>query len=92
MTGPDSADGVPATDAEVLREEIRRTRADLGETVQALAAKADVRARLRQSAAGTADRVRNTMRDPRRTPIPWIALAAGTAVLVVLIVTRGRRR
>lgn len=91
MTGPDSADGVPATDVEVLREEIRRTRADLGETVQALAAKADVRARLRQSAAGTADRVRNTMRDPRRT-IPWIALAAGTAVLVVLIVTRGRRR
>lgn len=41
---------------EALREEIRQTRAELGETVQALAAKADVKRRLRQSAARTSDR------------------------------------
>lgn len=43
---------------EALREEIRQTRAELGETVQALAAKADVKGRVKESATHTADRVR----------------------------------
>ncbi|MFC7545299.1 DUF3618 domain-containing protein [Plantactinospora sp. GCM10030261] len=45
-------------DTEALRAEIQRTRADLGETVQALTAKADVKARLKESAAQTKARVR----------------------------------
>ncbi|MGC1211840.1 MAG: DUF3618 domain-containing protein [Micromonospora sp.] len=36
-------------DTEALREEIRRTRVELGETMELLAAKADVKARLRES-------------------------------------------
>lgn len=103
MTGPDSADNRPATQTEMLREEIRQTRADLGATVQALAAKADVKARVRRSATGTAhrvresagqtaDRVRYMMAHPRTHPVPWIAVAAGAAVLVVMLVARGRRR
>ncbi|WLS45020.1 DUF3618 domain-containing protein [Micromonospora profundi] len=46
-------------DTEALREEIRRTRVELGETVEALAAKADVKARLKESA----DQARARMRE-----------------------------
>jgi hypothetical protein len=58
-------------DTEALRAEIRQTRAELGETVQALAAKADVKARVRQSVAQTTERAREN-----RVPL----VAAATAV------------
>ncbi len=45
-------------DTEALREEIRRTRVELGETMEALAAKADVKARLRSSAEQARGRMR----------------------------------
>ncbi|MET8230698.1 DUF3618 domain-containing protein [Micromonospora sp. NPDC005298] len=45
-------------DTEALREEIRRTRVELGETMEALAAKADVKARLKESAGQARERVR----------------------------------
>ncbi|MCX4473265.1 hypothetical protein C5N14_18325 [Micromonospora sp. MW-13] len=45
-------------DTEALREEIRRTRVELGETMEALAAKADVKARLRSSAEQAKGRMR----------------------------------
>jgi hypothetical protein len=45
-------------DTEALREEIRRTRVELGETVELLAAKADVKARLKDSAEQTKQRMR----------------------------------
>ncbi|MDG9675434.1 DUF3618 domain-containing protein [Micromonospora sp. DH14] len=45
-------------DTEALREEIRRTRVELGETMEALAAKADVKARLRESAEQAKERMR----------------------------------
>jgi ElaB/YqjD/DUF883 family membrane-anchored ribosome-binding protein len=44
-------------DLAVLREEIKQTRADLGETVQALAARADVKARAREQVEHTKERV-----------------------------------
>ncbi|BBH63648.1 hypothetical protein ACTI_03330 [Actinoplanes sp. OR16] len=44
-------------DLAVLREEIKQTRADLGETVQALAARADVKARAREQVEQTRQRV-----------------------------------
>ncbi|KXK61484.1 MULTISPECIES: DUF3618 domain-containing protein [Micromonospora] len=43
---------------EALRAEIRRTRMELGETVEALAAKADVKARLKESADQAKERMR----------------------------------
>ncbi|WP_416905288.1 DUF3618 domain-containing protein [Micromonospora echinospora] len=52
MTGNGSGD------PEALREEIRRTRIELGETVEALAAKVDVKARLRESAEQARERMR----------------------------------
>jgi hypothetical protein len=44
-------------DLAVLREEIKQTRAELGETVQALAARADVKARARDQVEHTRQRV-----------------------------------
>jgi hypothetical protein len=75
-----------------LRDDIERTRAELGETVQALAAKTDVKARVRESAAHGADVVKESVRDAGRRPRSWIAIGAGAAALVVLLVLRRRRR
>nr|WP_173167034.1 DUF3618 domain-containing protein [Phytohabitans suffuscus] len=76
-------------DTEALRAEIRQTRADLGETVQALAAKADVKARVRRSAAQTAERARENR-------IQLVAAATAVtgvlAAIVVLTVLRKRSR
>jgi ElaB/YqjD/DUF883 family membrane-anchored ribosome-binding protein len=44
-------------DLVALREDIRQTRADLGATVQALAARADVKARAREQVQETKQRV-----------------------------------
>ena len=44
------------TDTQLLREEIAQTRADLGETAAALAAKADVKARAKTKASEVAGR------------------------------------
>jgi len=92
---------------EALRAEIQQTRTELGETVQALAAKADVKARLKGSAVHTRDRVRqragqtgasvrSSVHDAGsvalRHPVPWIVIAAGAlALTVVVLVARGRR-
>ncbi|GGM03881.1 MULTISPECIES: DUF3618 domain-containing protein [Micromonospora] len=56
MTGNGNGNGTG--DAEALRAEIRRTRMELGETMEALAAKADVKARLKDSADQAKERVR----------------------------------
>jgi sRNA-binding protein len=45
-------------DVDALRTEIAQTRADLGETVQALAAKADVKARAKEQVEQTRQKVR----------------------------------
>ena len=52
--------GHSSPDPDVLREEIRQTRADLGETVQALAARADVKARAKEQVEQTKQRVRQS--------------------------------
>lgn len=51
-----SSGGKP--DVEALRAEIKQTRADLGETVQALAAKADVKARAKEQVEQTKQKVK----------------------------------
>jgi Protein of unknown function (DUF3618) len=78
-------------EAGALRDEIERTRAELGETVEALAARTDVKARVRESAAHRAEVVKDSVRQASRRPVPWIAIAAGAAAVVALLVWRGRR-
>lgn len=72
-------------DADTLRAEILRTREELGQTLQVLVERADVKSRVTHSVQRTA-----------RKPAPWFALAAGaTAVVVALWLARGgfpRRR
>ncbi|MEJ3744774.1 DUF3618 domain-containing protein [Actinomycetes bacterium KLBMP 9797] len=88
------------TDTELLRAEIRRTRAELGDTVQALAAKADVKARVRASATQTRERVLESAVHTREragaavrgNPVPWAALAAGAAAAIILLMVIQRRR
>jgi hypothetical protein len=76
-------------DLDLLREDIRQARADLGETVQALAAKADVKARVRASAEHTRERA---IAQVRGNPVPWAAMAAGAAAAVIVLMVIQRRR
>ena len=71
-----------------LRAEIAQTRAELGETVEALAARTDVKARTAALKVKAADAVRSAA--ARRSMAPAAAVAA-LATGVVLVV-RGRKR
>jgi len=121
-------------DVEALRREIKQTRAELGETVQALAAKADVKARAKEQVEQTKQRARaqvhgatervrevaataaavatgrgrsatalqdaealDEMQDARvrvrRRPVPFVAVvAAGVALVGIILIVRGRRK
>lgn len=59
MTGPNSAPPEPGPDAGVddLQADIAETRAALGDTVNSLTAKLDVKGRATQAAADTKDRI-----------------------------------
>ena len=70
------------TDPQQLRAEIEKTRAELGETVQELAAKADVKARAKQAAGDTADRLRqklSTVKEQAGQATGAVAQRASTA-------------
>lgn len=75
------------TQARALREEIDQTRTDLGDTVQELAARVDVPARMRARYRRGAARV-------RRAPVAWLAATGGAVVaaVAIVLVVRGRRR
>jgi Protein of unknown function (DUF3618) len=59
----------PPDDPEELREQIERTRDRLGETVQALAAKADVKARAQDKAAQLTERLKGKADQARQQAI-----------------------
>jgi hypothetical protein len=106
MTEARARNGRP--DVEALREEIRQTRVELGQTVEALAAKADIKARMKESAEHTAERMKESAGQAvekvkgrlveageaaKRRPVPLAAIAGGAvALLVIYLVIRGRRR
>lgn len=96
--------GTPQPDANQLRADIKETRQELGDTVEALAAKADVKTRAEQGAQRAllnarsrgrefADRAREYAADPANAAKVKGAgaAAAGTAVLVILAQARRRR-
>jgi len=80
----------PKPSVEELRAEIKQTRADLGETVQALAAKADVKARAKEQVEVARERALETVRT-NQVPIA-IVVAGAMAVVGIILVLRGRRR
>ena len=73
--------------AEELQQEIEQTRQQLGQTVDELAAKTDVKARARAAATEVSGRVRRSQLVQRRWPL---ALAAG--VLIAGSVAAWRRK
>ncbi len=72
-----SAGGKP--DVEALREEIKQTRAELGETVQALAAKADVKARAKEQVELTKQKAKAQVHDATGKVREAAAAAVGVA-------------
>lgn len=133
-------------DVDALRAEIKQTRAELGETVQALAAKTDVKARAKEQVeltkakakaqvheatekvrgvaanaaavasdkvraatsqagdkvspaldkvreTGALDKAQEAREQVRRNPVPFAAvLAAGVALVGIILIVRGRRK
>jgi Protein of unknown function (DUF3618) len=55
----------PPSDPQALRAEIEQTRTDLGETVEALAAKTDVKARATLAASEATDTIEHSVRATR---------------------------
>jgi hypothetical protein len=95
--GPGPGDA-PPDGIQALTEEIERTREDVGQTVAAPAAKADITARLREEESEVAGRLRDAggkvkeriMAVPRQRRV---ALTAACAVLLAgVLITRLRRR
>jgi hypothetical protein len=83
-----------------IQQEIERTRERLGDTVDELAAKADVKARTRAKAAemkakaqdrtaGVSERVKGSQAMQRRWPL---AVAAGVLVVGSAVIWRRRKR
>jgi hypothetical protein len=99
-----STNGAPETEAERIVADIEATRADLGETVDALAGKLDVRAQARSQVADARERinrqvatVRDAATDDRGNPTTAAkgvagGIAAALALLVVRSVVRRRRQ
>ncbi|WP_372347022.1 DUF3618 domain-containing protein [Streptomyces sp. KL116D] len=98
MSRTDKASGAEGPAA--IRRDIARSRVELAETVEELAARADVRSRARGTAVRVADRVRGRTPEPVRhatsavaraaTGHPRPALAAAAGVVVAVAVTRHR--
>lgn len=88
MTTADSkaGEGAAPTSEQELTAEIERTREELGATVEALAAKTDIKARIRAAMSRLAVTTRK-----RRGPL---AVAAGAAALgsIAAVIARWRRR
>jgi len=74
--------------AEELHQEIEQTRQRLGETVDELAAKTDVKARARAKAAEVSGRVRRSQLVQRRWPV---AVAAGVLIAGSLAIWRWKK-
>ena len=99
--------GKPPTEPEALRREIEQTRAELGETVEALAMRADVKARAQAAAQDAVDDAKLRARGALDTvayqvgkqrekvaalsPPVRVAIAAAAVGLVALLLIRRLR-
>jgi len=100
-------DAPPSDDPDALRADIERTRDELGDSVEALAAKADVKARAQQKLAAAKGRARHAAQDVsvrakataqqaggtvRQRPGPTAGILAAVAAAVGAVVITRRRR
>lgn len=86
MSNPDTTPS-----AAELRAEVERTRQELGETVDALTHRLDVKARVRRRVDRTrASLTRSVTRDPRRTAIVAGAVGVLGGAVVLIMVRRSR--
>ena len=79
----------PPANARQLEAEIRRTREQLGETVQELVARADVKSRALAKAAELSGKYKTAVAQARWLPL---AAAAGTVIIGCLVVWQWRAR
>jgi ElaB/YqjD/DUF883 family membrane-anchored ribosome-binding protein len=97
----------PSDDPDAIRADIERTREQLGDSVEALAAKTDVKAQARQRLAATKDRARHAAQDAggrakvtaqqagqtvRQRPAPILGVLAAIAAAIGAVVLGRRRR
>ncbi len=81
----------PDADKDAIEADIEQTRAELGETTSALAAKLDVPQQARQKVDETKQRVAQKTAPVRNNAVP-IAAVAAVAVVGLLLWRRRRRR
>ena len=92
--------GKPSADLDALRQEIKQTRVELGETVEALVAKVDVKARLQSASAAALARTRDALPVPAQQAAavvrtnwrPLAAVAGAVFVVIVFVKWRNGRR
>jgi SepF-like predicted cell division protein (DUF552 family) len=88
----------PPDSIQALTENIRQTREDVGETIAALAAKADIMARAQEKASEIAGHLRDTASTVKeQIAVPQqrravLAVAAGVALLAGALIARRRWR
>ena len=91
-----STDPAASGDREAIERDIEQTRAQLGETVDALASRLDVKSRVKNQVSAGTDRVKSTVAaggTQARTHAPVTAVAAAALVVTVvgLVVWKRRR-
>lgn len=109
MTGPDPYQPEPGPDAGIddIQADIEHTRKELGETVEALSAKLDVKERTKQKAVDTKDRIAEKTHETKdrvveatqrmrsgssaKPVVPVAAIAVAAAVIVGVVIWTRRR-
>jgi ElaB/YqjD/DUF883 family membrane-anchored ribosome-binding protein len=100
MTGPSAARPEPGPDAGIndIQDDIEHTRKELGDTVEALTAKLDVKERTKEKVAETKERVvdkadtlRHTATDNPKRTVPVAAVVLIGVLAVGILVWRRRR-
>ena len=81
----------PPDNARQLEREIERTREQLGETVQELIARVDVKRRALAKATEVSGKYKNTVAQARKSAWVPLAMAAGAVIIDCLAVWQWRR-
>jgi vacuolar-type H+-ATPase subunit I/STV1 len=99
MAGPEPARPEPGPDAGIddIQADIEQTRKELGQTVEALQAKLDVKERTKEKAAETKERVvdkadtlRHTATDNTKRTVPVVTIVLLGALAVGIVIWRRR--